>query len=82
MVLGIPTERQINPVTKRLAEVMRALGWTKPPHAIRVGSLTCQGYTKTIDEPKAIAAPNVVAINKPVAPKRTLVNTNIIRRLI
>lgn len=54
MVLGIPIERQSNAVTKRLAEVMRTLGWTKPTTPIRVGTVVCRGFTKTIEEPKAI----------------------------
>ena len=51
-VLGLAVDRQTNAVTKRLAEVMRTLGWSNPPTAIRVGSLVCRGYTKPIDEPK------------------------------
>jgi hypothetical protein len=57
MVLAIPAERQTAATTRRLAEVMRTLGWAKPPKIIRVGTKPCRGFTKTIDEPNAIAAP-------------------------
>jgi predicted P-loop ATPase len=53
-VLGIPIERQTNAVTKRLAEVMRTLGWTKPNSSIRVGSVICRAFTKAIEEPKPV----------------------------
>jgi len=59
MVLGIPVDRQTNPITKHLADVMRSLGWTKPPHVIRVGSVTCQGYIKTIGA-IAVAKPKLI----------------------
>jgi hypothetical protein len=52
-VLNIPVDRQNNAVTKRLADVMRSLGWTKPEQTIRIGGNPCRGYTKTI-ETKAI----------------------------
>jgi predicted P-loop ATPase len=52
-VLNIPIDRQNNAVTKRLADVMRSLGWTKPEQTIRIGGNPCRGYTKTI-ETKAI----------------------------
>jgi predicted P-loop ATPase len=53
-VLGISNERQTNAVTKRLADVMRASGWSKPSGPIRVGDIVCRGFTKAIDEPEAI----------------------------
>ena len=66
-VLGIEVERQTVAVTKRVADVMRTLGWTKPPQTIRVGNIPCRGFTKAIinepnaaepiAKPKAIAAP-------------------------
>jgi len=78
-VLGIPVDRQTNPTTKHLADVMRALGWTKPPHVIRVGSVTCQGYTKTIAKTKTIpvAKPKLITNQGEVVITRRL-----IRRLI
>jgi hypothetical protein len=56
-VLDISTERQTNAVTKRLADVMISLGWTKPPTPIRVGNTVCRGFTKPIAKPNL----NVVA---------------------
>jgi hypothetical protein len=71
MVLGIPVERQTPTTTRHLADVMRALGWAKPPVVIRVGTKSCRAYTKRIDEApvvekrnEAVAAPNVVAIKR------------------
>jgi hypothetical protein len=52
-VLNIPVERQTNANTKRLAEVMRSLGWTKPTQTLRVGKQPCRGFTKPIAEAKA-----------------------------
>jgi hypothetical protein len=68
-VVNIPIERQTNANTKRLAEVMRTLGWTKPTQTIRVGKQPCRGFTKPIDEPKAepLAEQNVVVEPKAVA---------------
>ena len=60
-VLSIPVERQTNFVTKRVAEVMRTLGWTKPSVPIRVDKQPCRGFTKPIDEPKTLVTQNVVA---------------------
>jgi putative DNA primase/helicase len=65
-VLGLAVDRQTNAVTKRLAEVMRTLGWSNPPTAIRVGSLVCRGYTKPIDEPKTKDEPKAIAEPKPI----------------
>jgi hypothetical protein len=78
MVLGIPSERQTNAVTKRLADVMRTLGWTKPTTTIRVGKVVCRGFTRSIAEPKPkeVAAPVAVpVVVAPVAPR-------LIRRLV
>jgi putative DNA primase/helicase len=82
-VLGIDVDRQTNAVTKRLAEVMRTLGWSKSPTAIRVGNAVCRGYTKPIDEqitkpiaeedePKAIDDPKPIVIAEP-KPKLVLI---------
>src|SRR5262249_3879507 len=62
-VLDLAIDRQTNATTKRLAEVMRTLGWTKPTNAIRVGKKVCQGFTKTIEEPKTIEGANVPNLN-------------------
>ena len=64
MVLGIDVDRQNNAVTKRLADVMRTLGWSSGK-TIRVGKLPCRGYTKAIDGPidKPITEP--AAIDEP-----------------
>jgi predicted P-loop ATPase len=72
-VLGIPTERQTNAVTKRLADVMRSLGWAKPATSIRVGKIPCRGFTKAIDKPKidkpkTIEEPKVEALRRAAAP--------------
>jgi hypothetical protein len=55
MVLAIPAQHQTAANTRRLADVMRALGWAKPPKIIRVGTKPCRGFTKPID--KALPAP-------------------------
>jgi hypothetical protein len=78
-VLGIEVKYQTNANTKRLAEVMRTLGWTKPTQTIRVGKKPCRGFTKPIvelagpvEEPKVIAVAEaepkpraVVVVRKP-----------------
>jgi predicted P-loop ATPase len=69
-VLNIPVERQSNPVTKRLAEVMRTLGWSTGK-TIRVGKQPCRGFTKPIDEPKPLVEQNVVA--EPIAEAEVVV---------
>jgi hypothetical protein len=55
-VLGITVERRTNAVTKRLADVMRTLGWVKPS-TVRVGKEPCSGYTKKVAaaEPERVA---------------------------
>jgi len=83
--LDLLVERQTNATTKRLAEVMRTLGWTKPANAIRVGKKVCQGYTKTINEPKLIERIEPAQIEAPkpnVEPKGKLIQLNLIRRLV
>ena len=45
-VLGLPKERQVNNHTKRLAGIMRSLGWTRPDTALRIGKLVCRGFTQ------------------------------------
>jgi predicted P-loop ATPase len=55
MVLAIPAQHQTAANTRRLADVMRGLGWAKPPKIIRVGSKPCRAFTKPITN--ALAAP-------------------------
>lgn len=68
-VLGITAERRTNAVTKRLEDVMRTLGWTKPS-TVRVGKEPCSGYTKSVEaaaEPKAeVKAEAIAAPSRPV----------------
>ena len=40
-VLELPKDRQTNNHTKRLAGIMRSLGWTRPETTIRIGKLIC-----------------------------------------
>ena len=84
-VLNILVERQTVAVSKRLAEVMRTLGWSKPPQTIRVGNVPCRGFTKAIDATPQVAfvaeekSPTLVAEE----PKAIVVATpRLIRRLI
>jgi hypothetical protein len=48
-VLGLPKERQTQNHTKRLASIMRKLGWDKPETVIRLGKHVKRGFTKPID---------------------------------
>jgi predicted P-loop ATPase len=45
-VLGFAEDRQNNNHTKRLATIMRGLGWERPDGAIRIGSKVCRGFKK------------------------------------
>jgi len=45
-VLFIPKDRQDNRHTKRLAAVMRNLGWTRPETPFRIDTTVCRGFTK------------------------------------
>jgi predicted P-loop ATPase len=51
-VLDLPKERQHNTHTKRLADVMRSLGWhrTKTETPIRIGKTVKRGYLKAAKE--------------------------------
>lgn len=51
-VLGIPKSSQNNNHTKRLAAVMRGLGWTHSPSPLRFGKVVKRGFVKEI-EPEA-----------------------------
>jgi hypothetical protein len=78
MVLGIPVAGQTPTTTRRLAEVMRALGWVKPPIVLRVGTKACRAYTKRIDKLQTqIAAPKPTTT---VEPKPTTEKAVVIRR--
>jgi predicted P-loop ATPase len=48
IVLGLSKERQNIQHTKRLASVMRGLGWTRPDTTIRIGTSKkpCRGFTR------------------------------------
>jgi predicted P-loop ATPase len=78
-VLGIPVDRQATAVTKRLADVMRSLGWTKPEQIIRISGEPCRGYIKTIEtkqitsaKPKLLTTESTTVVRLP----------KIIRRLV
>ena len=49
-VLGLPRERQNNNHTKRLAGIMRRLGWIRSEGAIRLGKEVKCGFTKLCEE--------------------------------
>jgi len=44
-VLGLPKERQNNNHTKRLAGIMRRLGWTRSDEVLRIGKVVKRGFT-------------------------------------
>ena len=71
-VLNIPVERQANANTKRLAEVMRTLGWSTGK-TIRVATNPCRGYTKAIDEPNTVIEPEAIDEPKPAPTKLVLI---------
>jgi predicted P-loop ATPase len=45
-ILWLPPDRQTNVHTKRLAEVMRSLGWTRNEDPMRIGKVLKRGYFK------------------------------------
>ena len=45
-VLSVPKERQNNNHTKRLAGIMRRLGWVRSEETIRFGKAVRRGFTK------------------------------------
>ena len=45
-VLSVPKERQHNNHTKRLAGIMRRLGWTRSEEALRFGKVVKRGFVK------------------------------------
>jgi predicted P-loop ATPase len=49
-VLGLSKERQNIQHTKRLAAVMRSLGWTRSETTMRIGKRSCRGYTRKWEE--------------------------------
>jgi predicted P-loop ATPase len=48
-VLGLPKERQNNNHTKRLAGIMRSLGWVRSEAVMRFGKAVGRGFTKSLD---------------------------------
>jgi predicted P-loop ATPase len=48
-VLSLPKERQNNNHTKRLAAIMRSLGWVKSDEVMRFGEKIKRGFTKPCD---------------------------------
>ena len=46
-VLGLPRERQNNNHTKRLAGIMRGLGWLRFEETLRFGKVVKRGFTKS-----------------------------------
>jgi predicted P-loop ATPase len=70
-VLGVPQERQTNTHTKRLAGIMRGLGWTRSEETMRIGKLVCRGYVKAIGEP---VTPQVAPHASVLAPKLAVLN--------
>ena len=82
-VLGIEVERQTVAVTKRVADVMRTLGWNKPSQTIRVGNIPCRGFTKAIDATPQVAFVKPSPTLDAEEPKAIVVATpRLIRRLI
>jgi predicted P-loop ATPase len=63
-LLRIPTERQHNNHTKRLADVMRNLGWVRRDKVMRIGKLVCRGFGKPL-----VA---VLQLSTPTAPLRSI----------
>ena len=45
-VLSVPKERQSNNHTKRLAGIMRRLGWVRSEEALRFGKVVKRGFVK------------------------------------
>ena len=45
-VVGLPKERQFQTHTKRLASIMRGLGWSRPDTVLRIGKHVKRGFTK------------------------------------
>jgi predicted P-loop ATPase len=61
-ILGIPIDRQSDGVCKRLANVMRDMGWTRHDKVVRISGVSCRGYTKMIEkmiEKAAVISPPV-----------------------
>jgi hypothetical protein len=45
-LVGLPKERQFHNHTKRLASIMRGLGWSRPDTVLRIGKQVKRGFTK------------------------------------
>lgn len=49
-LLLIPVERQYHNQAKRIAAVMRNLGWTRSETSMRIGGVVCRGFIKPSNE--------------------------------
>jgi predicted P-loop ATPase len=47
-VIGLPKERQFQTHTKRLATVMRSLGWARHETPLRFGKTVCRGFVRPV----------------------------------
>jgi hypothetical protein len=56
-ILFIPRDRQTSNHTKRLAAVMRNLGWTRTDKVMRIGETVCRGFTKPLADGGVTVAP-------------------------
>jgi predicted P-loop ATPase len=59
-VLNIPIERQYHNQTKRIAAIMRNLGWTRYETPMRIGSIICRGFVKPL-------SPSMSQVSKPMS---------------
>jgi predicted P-loop ATPase len=50
-LLGLPKERQTNNHTKRLASIMRVLGWSRSDTPMRIGKHIKRGFVRPTGEP-------------------------------
>jgi predicted P-loop ATPase len=82
-ILGFPKDRQSDAVSKRLANVMRDMGWTRPDTMMRIGGAGCRGFTKALEEKaKALEPPVVEAVvEKPVSRVMPMCSVLRVRRL-
>ena len=53
VALGIPQERQTPDQAKRAANVMRSLGWSKPPGKCRINGASVRGFVRPWSDPFA-----------------------------
>jgi hypothetical protein len=74
-LLAIPPERQTNNHTKRLADVMRNLGWTRKEKVMRIGDVVCRGFVKPETPVLQLSAP----VSAPAVISRADVGTEKVR---